>query len=289
MAFFRLRVPGLAIFLLGCTLLSCVRPSRRTENIAYLPADTPRFSAERHRLDVYAPRRASAKRRPVVVFIHGGNWNSGRKDTYWFVGRRLAKQGVVAVIPNYRLSPAARVPAMADDCARAVRWAVQHITDYGGDPQRIFVMGHSAGGGLAALLATETRFFAQLSLPGNPVKGAILDDPAGLDMVNYLTKQEYPGDAQYLVPFGTDPEGWRAVSPLFHVTASTPPLLLYVGDRTYSSIRTSSEAFVERLKTVGVAHTFKRIPGKSHVGMATQLFWKRNVIYRDLLKMVGAE
>lgn len=289
MTFFRFRVSGLAIFLLSCSLLSCVRTSRRTENIAYLPADAAGFSTERHRLDVYAPRRSSAKLRPVVVFIHGGNWDSGRKNTYGFVGRRLAKQGVVAVIPNYRLSPVVRVPAMADDCAQAVRWVVQHIADYGGDPQRIFVMGHSAGGGLAALLATETRLFAQLGLPDNPVKGVILDDPAGINMYDYLKKKEYPNDAQYLVPFGTDPEGWLAVSPLFHVTAATPPTLLYVGGRTYPSIRTSSEAYVQRLQAAGVRHAFTVIPRKKHVGMVTQLFWKRNVIYRDLVNMVGAE
>lgn len=263
-------------------------PSRRTKNIAYVTANAPDFDAQDHLLDVYAPRRASATLRPVVVFIHGGNWDSGDKKTYWFIGRRLAKQGVVAVIINYRMAPNVKVPAMADDCARAVRWATQHIAEYGGDPARIFTMGHSAGGGLAALLSTDDARFARLGLPQNPVKGAILDDAAGLDMFDYLKKMEYPGDEKFLVPFGSDSTVWRAVSPLYQLSASTPPTLLYVGGRSYPGIQKSSERYRQRLEQLGVKHRFTELPRKKHVAMAVMLFWKRNVVYRELLELVGA-
>lgn len=264
------------------------RPSRRTKDIAYVDAGTPGFHAERHLLDVYAPKRSSAKPRPVVVFIHGGNWDSGNKNIYTFIGRRLAKQGVVAVVINYRLAPAVQVPDMANDCARAVFWATRHIAEYGGDPDRIFVMGHSAGGGLAALLATNDMLFIQLGLVKNPVKGAILDDPAGLDMFDYLKKMEYPNDQQYLVPFGTNPTVWREVSPIYYLKASSPPMLVYAGGRTYPSITNSTRKFSERLQELGLKHRYQVLAGKKHVGMVLQLYWKNNVIYRDLLKLVGA-
>ena len=268
------------------------RPSRRTKDISYVSRTSADFDPERHLLDVYAPRRASTTRRPVVVFIHGGGWNSGSKNLYAFIGRRLAKQGgsadgVVAVVISYRLSPAVQVPAMADDCARAVAWTQQHIADYGGDPNRIFVMGHSAGGGLAALLATDDQLFTKLGLAQNPVKGAILDDPAGLDMLDYLTKLEYPNDRQYLIPYGKDPAIWRAMSPMYQIRAGSPPILMYAGGRTYPSITNSTQRFDKRLQELGVRHEFTVLPGKKHVGMVTQLFWQHNIIYRDLLTFIN--
>ncbi|GAB3902568.1 hypothetical protein GCM10028803_29470 [Larkinella knui] len=262
------------------------RPSQRTKDIPYVTADSPDFDADRHVLDVYQPRRKSAQLRPVVVFIHGGNWDSGSKNLYSFVGRRLARQEVVAVIINYRLSPAVRVPGMADDCARAVRWTSEHIAEFGGDPNRIFVMGHSAGGGLAALLAVDNSVFEKNGLARNPVKGAILDDPAGLDMFDYLKKMAYPGDKQYLVPFGKDTAVWRAMSALYQVNAQSPPMLIYTGSRTYPGIAGSTQKFHERLQQLGVKHGYKVLAGKKHVGMVTQLYWKNNLIYRELREFI---
>ncbi|MBO0938663.1 alpha/beta hydrolase [Fibrella sp. HMF5335] len=260
--------------------------SHRTRNIPYLPATAPGFDPVRHLLDVYSPNRDKATTKPVVVFIHGGNWNSGNKNIYWFIGRRLAKQGVVAVVINYRLAPNVQVPAMSNDCARAVQWISQHIADYGGDPNRIYVMGHSAGGGLAALLATDDALFTTLGMPKNPVKGAILDDPAGIDMYDFLKETKNPADKQYLVSFGTDPEGWRAASPLFKVRAGLPPMLLFAGGETYPSIAAGTKAFHEKLDAVGVMNKYQVLPGKKHVPMVKQLFWKHNIIYRDLLTLV---
>ncbi|AQG79587.1 alpha/beta hydrolase [Spirosoma montaniterrae] len=261
-------------------------PSRRIKNISYLTTTTPDTAAERHLLDVYTPRKKSEALRPVVVFIHGGNWTSGKKDIYWFIGRRLAKQGVVAVVINYRLSPAVQVPAMANDCARAVQWTTQHIAEYGGDPSRIYVMGHSAGGGLAALLATDDKLFTDIGVGKNPVKGAILNDPAGINMYDYLLKMEYPNDKQYLTSFGRNPEGWRDASPLYKVRPGLPPMLLYTGERTYPSIIAGTKALQEKLQAVGVQSQYRIIPRKKHVPMVAQMFWKRNVIYRDLLVLV---
>ncbi|TGE21423.1 alpha/beta hydrolase [Hymenobacter aquaticus] len=291
MTFFRLlALPAVLVFVLLALVANeyaQARPSRRTSDIAYVPTSEAGFDAKRHRLDVYAPRKKAAAPYPVVVFIHGGNWDSGNKNIYSFIGRRLAKQGVVAVVINYRLAPQVQVPAMADDCARAVVWTYQHIAEYGGDPKRLFTMGHSAGGGLAALLAADNQLFARRGLAANPVRGAILDDPAGLDMYDYLRKMQYGGDEQYLVPFGKEPAGWKAVSPMYFVTAQTPPFLIFVGGETYPSISSSSAKFRQKLQQLGREPQFAVLPGKKHVPMVLQLYWKNNVIYRELLKFVG--
>ncbi|OON68269.1 alpha/beta hydrolase [Hymenobacter sp. CRA2] len=265
------------------------RASRRTADLAYVPATDTAYDAQRHRLDVYAPRTRPTAPRAVVVFIHGGSWNSGNKNFYSFIGRRLAKQGVVAVVINYRLAPQVRVPQMADDCVRAVLWVQAHIGEYGGDAQRIYLMGHSAGGGLAALLATDDALFARRGQLQNPVRGTILDDPAGLDMYDYLQRMEYPNDAQYLVPFGPDSAGWRQVSALYHLRADSPPCLLFVGGKTYPSIRRSSEKFRQQLAALGAPPVFTPMPGKTHVAMVLQLYWADNLIYQRLLPFVGAE
>ena len=262
-------------------------PSKRTKDIPYKAADAPGFSAERNVLDVYAPKKKGDVPLPVVVFIHGGNWDSGSKNIYWFIGRRLAKQGVVAVIINYRLAPNVLVPDMADDCARAVLWTTQHIGEYGGDPDRIFVMGHSAGGGLAALLTVKDELFTTLGLAKNPVKGAILDDPAGLDMADYLQKMQYPNDERYLTSFGKDPAVWRSVSPVYFLEKSDPKMLLFIGGRSYPSIIDAGQVFDKKLSMLDIPHEYTRLPGKKHVAMVTQLFWKNNIIYKDLIKLIG--
>ena len=284
----------LLFFVLAVNECAVARPSKRTKDIRYVAAASPGFSAERHVLDVYQPRNGGSRRTssagyPVVIFIHGGNWDSGSKNIYWFIGRRLAKQGVVAVVINYRLSPEVMVPAMADDCARAVLWTTQHIGEYGGDPSRIYVMGHSAGGGLAALLTVKDDLFTNLGLPKNPVKGAILDDPAGLDMADYLQKMQYPNDEQYLTSFGKDPAVWRSVSPMYFLEKTDPTMLIYIGGRSYPSIIDAGQVFDKKLTMLDVPHEYTRIPGKKHVPMVTQLLWKNNLIYKDLLKLVGAK
>jgi acetyl esterase/lipase len=277
------------IYLRAATAYGISFTSHRTKDIPYKAADAPGFSAEKSLLDVYRPNGKAAQPAPVVVFIHGGNWNSGSKNIYWFIGRRLAKQGVVAVIPSYRLSPAVQVPDMATDCAQAVLWVKNHIAEYGGDPSRIYVMGHSAGGGLAALLATDNSLFTKLGSPENPVKGAILNDPAGINMYDYLTDMKYPSDRQYLTSFGDKPEGWRALSPYYQARSGAPPMLLFVGGATYPSIIAGTKALHEKLQSLNVPNQYKVLPDKKHVPMVKQLFWKRNIIYRETLRMVNTE
>ena len=279
-----------AVVLILATEYVVARPSRRAKDVAYVPAAAPDFDKERHILDVYSPKKAApnAGGYPVVLFIHGGSWTSGSKNIYTFIGRRLAKQGVVAVIINYRLAPPVHVPEQAADCARALAWTVQNIKTYGGDPARVFVMGHSAGGGLAALLATDDALLAAHGLPQNPVRGAIMDDPAGLDMYSYLKEMKYAGDQQYLVPFGNDPAVWKAQSPIYKIRPGIPPFLFYIGGETYPSISGSSGRFRDRLKAIGQPAPYTIIPGRHHIPMVLQLYWKDNIIYKGLLKMVGA-
>src|SRR5271167_1912901 len=118
-------------------------------------ADIAYGSDPQHRLDVYVPDEAAAVLSPVVVFWHGGHWRFGDKRDYRFVGAALAGSGFNAVLPNYRHYPQVKMPGFMDDAARAALWSAAHAGDYGGDHRRVFLMGHSAGAHLAALLTLD--------------------------------------------------------------------------------------------------------------------------------------
>jgi acetyl esterase/lipase len=117
----------------------------------------------RHMLDLYATRPA-ATQVPVVVFFYGGGWETGPKAVYRFVGAALAARGVLAVIPNYRLYPKVRFPDFMFDAAASVGWTHQNAARFGGDPHRLFLMGHSAGRQIVTLLALDARYLRSAGL-----------------------------------------------------------------------------------------------------------------------------
>jgi len=126
---------------------------------------------QRQKLDVYAPPRA--QNLPVVIFWYGGSWIEGSKANYRFVGTELAKLGFVAVLPDYRLYPEVTFPLFDEDGARAVAWAEQHAAEFGGDPNRIVLMGHSAGGHTAAFLAFNHGFLERYGARSENIVGLI--------------------------------------------------------------------------------------------------------------------
>jgi len=160
-----------AVAAAGCSAFAYVNdaaPSstyRRVTDIAYGPE-------ARQRLDVYVPARAE-RPAPVVVFFYGGAWRTGSRRDYLFVGEALASRGAVAVIADYRLYPEVRFPGFVEDAARAVAWALANATSVGGDPERLFVMGHSAGAYNAAMVALDSRYLSEAGVQPGAVKGLI--------------------------------------------------------------------------------------------------------------------
>jgi acetyl esterase/lipase len=114
------------------------------------------------RNDIYRP--TGANNAPVIVFFYGGNWQSGDKETYRFVAAGLAARGYVAVVPDYRLYPEVRFAGFMEDGAQAVAWTKRNIGRFGGDPGAIFLMGHSAGAHIVALLTLDGQWIAKLGL-----------------------------------------------------------------------------------------------------------------------------
>ncbi len=188
-----------------------------------LNADLVYDAARDLRLDVYAPK--PAHQAPVVVFFHGGRWSEGSKDGYRFVGQALAEQGFVAVIPNYRLYPSVRFPAFVHDAAQALRWTHDHIPRYGGDSTALFVMGHSAGAHLAAMLALDDSYLRAAGSSRAWLSGMIgLAGP-----YDFLPLE----DADLRDIFGP-PERYQESQPIYHVDGKNPPLLLVHGENDTS-------------------------------------------------------
>ena len=144
----------------------------RIGNIFY--CDGRDIDGDRHRLDLFLPK--GKKDYPVVVLIHGGAWVLGDNRScglYSAIGEFFASQGIGAVLPNYRLSPGVKHPEHIKDVARAFAWTHKHIGEYGGSADKLFVAGHSAGGHLAALLATDQRCLKAEGLATGTIKGVI--------------------------------------------------------------------------------------------------------------------
>ena len=174
----------------------------------------------RHTLDVCRPKSATAA--PVIVFFYGGGWRSGSKRTYRYVAKALARRGYVAVLPDYRIYPQARYPDFLDDGALAVRWVKDNVQRFGGDPQKIFLMGHSAGAHIAAMLAIDATWLQKVGLkPGRDILGLIgVSGPYDFLPLKDETLEIIFGGANR-------PE----TQPISHVTPGAPPALLLTGGK----------------------------------------------------------
>jgi acetyl esterase/lipase len=253
-----------AVSLTGCTkftLLDATIPTAgytRTTDIPY--GDLPR-----QKLDVYKPtgKRAGGK---VVIFFYGGDWQSGQKGDYRFVAQALASRGFVTVMPDYRLYPEVRFPTFVEDGASAIRWAHDHVAEFGGDPAQICLMGHSAGAHIAALLTLDEHYLGDVGLDRQAIRATAalsgpydfvppIDDRAAFAMTRDQT--------------ATDPN----IQPITFVDGKAPPMLLVHGgiDKTVSA--DNARRLGESIRQSGGDVTTVIYPDRAHVGIVLSLAW----------------
>jgi len=218
--------------------------------------------AERQVLDIYAPQ--GAKNLPVVFWIHGGGWQTGDKSGVQEKPKVFTERGFVFVATNYRLLPKVDMETILRDVAKSLGWVHRHIAEYGGDPQRIFVMGHSAGAQLAALVCIDDRYLKAEGVSLDVLKGCVPVDGDTYDVPAIIetaeTRRRVHGQPQakfgHREKFGNDPQKHRDFSAVTHVAKGKgiPPfLILHVAD--HPDVTAQAERLATVLKEAGLPVT----------------------------------
>jgi acetyl esterase/lipase len=240
---------AIALFSTGCERALFAYVNRGTPP----PAATAQYAADRDlSVDIYRPQGASGPA-PTVVFFYGGAWKRGERAQYAFVGRRLAEAGMLALVPDYRTYPRATFPGFMEDAADAVTWARAHAAEHGGDPKRIFVMGHSAGAQIAALLGTDARYLKRVDMAPRDLAGVVgLSGP-----YDFVVGKTY-------APIFGPPARWPDAQAVNFVSGDEPPFLLVHGtaDRVVESV--DSAHLDAKLRAAGVSSTLLWLEGGGH-------------------------
>ncbi len=216
----------------------------------------------RRTLDVYAPRRGATPA-PVIVFFYGGGWETGAKEMYRFVGAGMAAHGVLVVIPDYRLYPEVRFPAFMDDPAEAVAWTRRNAERLGGDPHRLFLMGHSAGGQVATLLALDPRYLLAVDLSPDRDLCGVIGLAAPYDFLP-------PANAEIGAILGQEAD-WPRSQPINFVTSKAPPMLLLAGRDDGTIDPGNTLRLASRLRGAGVLVTAMLYPQIGHTALVVAL------------------
>jgi acetyl esterase/lipase len=266
------------------------------ERIADVPYYSGADAKDRHTVDLFVPKGRTGY--PVVVLVHGGAWIMGDNrccGLFASVGEFLASQGIGAVLPNYRLSPGVKHPAHVRDVARAFAWAKNHISEYGGDPTRMFLVGHSAGGHLVALLGTDESYLKAEGCSHADVKGVVgvsgvyripegkleltMDGPPPRAMrLDQIVPLRGNGDEPKppLMPgipvkinifgpaFGDDPRLRESASPVNHVRPGLPPFLLFYAEKDLPTLEGSATEFHRALADRGGEARLFEVRARNH-------------------------
>ena len=239
----------------------------------------------RHRYDVYRaldslgrPRTTPA---PVVIFVHGGSWESGDKRGYAWVGEAIAQLGFVAVLPNYRLMPGTRFPAFVDDVARAVAHARARVIEWGGDTTRVVLMGHSAGAHLAALVAYDARYLATQGTTPAILSGFVgLSGPYDFVFDTKLLRRTFAGPRE---------REYDAL-PVHFVTPRSLRTLLVMGEDDRTVNPRNTRRLAAALRTAGVPVEEVWVPGTHgvSVGAFARINRGESAIVRRIAAFVNA-
>lgn len=206
-------------------------------------------------LDIYAP--SGAHDLPVVVFFYGGSWQDGKRQWYRWMGETLARQGLVVAIPDYRKYPQVRMDGFMPDASHAVAWVHVHAADYGGDPRVLFLMGHSAGAQIAALLATDGRWLGRVGLHPRQLAGFI--GLAGPYDFLPLT------DPAFIGMFGATPQAQARSQPVNFVDGDEPPMLLLQGTDDHYVQPKNACSLARRMHVRDESAEIRMYPGVGHI------------------------
>lgn len=225
---------------------------RLVRDVPYLTDGSPK-----HTLDLYVPEGRDSG--PVIVSLYGGGLTAGDKVQETFIGERFAAAGIVTAVVNYRLTPEVTHPEHARDAAASIAWVKRHAGDYGGNPNQLFIIGHSAGAYLAALVATDERYLAAERLSLADIRGVV-----PVSAFFWVERPEVAPVRDSRI-WGADQAKWPDASPSRHVHGHVPPMLILYADGDEKWRRDQNVDAAQALQAAGNSHvTIVQIAGRTH-------------------------
>ena len=237
------------------------------------------------KLDIYAP--PAVKAAPILLFVHGGEWAKGDKSEISFKPRFLNEQGVVFIAMNYRLSGTDKHPAQVNDIAAAIKWIREHAPEFGGDPAKIVLMGHSAGCHMATLVGLDPRPLATVGLKPSDLKGIVSWSGGAFDLVDKVNSGGmYAGYIR--LNFGDDPAAWRDASPIVHIGDAKPfpPFLFASAAEGNPASRELSDKMASLIRDKGGDARSLLLVGKNHQAANHEIGMQGDLTGPDLLRFI---
>ncbi|MBI3403252.1 MAG: alpha/beta hydrolase [Acidobacteria bacterium] len=240
---------------------------RVVKDLAYLQGAN--YADNKDKLDLYLPADGPERTRPatggsasgvpVIVSFYGGALTAGDKNQQAFIGQRFAAAGFATAVVNYRLTPAVMHPGHIQDAAASFAWVKRHIAEYGGNPDQVFVIGHSAGAYLVSLLSTDERYLAAQKLSLKDIRGVV-----PVSAFYWVERTGVAPDRDKRV-WGTDEKVWIDASPAHHLHAGLPPTLILYTDGDDEWRRQQNTEMAQAMKGAGNANvTIAMINGRTH-------------------------
>lgn len=229
------------------------------------------------KLLVYASDNSDYALKPVIIFAHGGSWRSGDPEDYGFIARALVPEGFVVVLAGYRVGDDSIFPAIVEDTASVAAWAAENIAQYGGNPDAIYLSGHSAGAYNAVMTALDRQWFANKGLGKDTVKGVIgLSGPYDF----------FPFDSDSTkLTFGSTPDAETVTQPITFVRGDAPPMLLMTGEKDTTVRPRNTRILAEKLTQAGASAETRFFAEMDHISILTAIAspWRRDPAVVDAI------
>jgi acetyl esterase/lipase len=263
-----------------------MQPAKRP-TLPSLEKDIPYVDGgDEQKLDLYLPNKEGFA---TVVFTYGGGWHSGSRKSVTAVGEKLQSLGFGCALLSHRLGPKDSFPAQIEDVAAAFAWVKKNVADKGGNPKRIFMMGHSSGAHLSLLLATDPKYLRKHKLAASDIAGVVgLSSPVDLE-----PRKDGKGFGNTLMAgrgadvFARDADIMKDASPVQHITKDLPPVLLIVGERDFPMLEGDAKAFAEKAKAVEAKTTLYVVKERDHLGVVKSLLEDKSPVTEQVLEFLN--
>ncbi len=268
----------LALVVTGCTQVGlgvANLPSKFSD--VTIKKDIAYGDEDWQKLDLYIPIDAADQKKPIIVFFYGGRWTDGSKNLYPFVGDLYAKNGYIVAIADYSKYPNVKFPSFVEDGAKATAWVYKNADQYGGDANNLFIMGHSSGAHIGALVTADETY-----LKAEGLNNQIITAFAGL-----AGPYDFIPQADDLKDMFGPPSQYPQMTVTTFIEGNEPPKLLIWGDEDQAVWRRNIDLLSEKINEKNGRVETKIYEGVDHVGTIASLTWflrSKAPVFKDTIE-----